>query len=241
MNLTLDFLGPPLEAGPLPAFIYFSISAEESLHLEPYCQPATFCADDWLRVFSFTLPGHEEGKDKFKAISYWAEQMRLGHDVLTPFIEKAAAKIIDLISHGIIDAEHLAIGGLSRGAFLATHVAAQLSSIKTLVGFAPMTRLSIAPDFADLDVEAFDIEKLTPKLLHLQNLRFYIGNRDTLVSTDACYSFIRALTEEAFAKKERNCKPELVISHAIGREGHGTSPETFQAGAQFVQRALRGG
>lgn len=241
MNPNVDFLGPPLESGPLPAFIYFSISAEESLHLEPYCQPATYCADDWLRVFSFTLPGHEEGLDKFLAIQYWAEQMQKGHDVLTPFIDLATETIQDLIQRDVIDANHLAIGGLSRGAFLATHVAAKVPQIKTLVGFAPMTKLSLAPDFKGQDVAHFDLETLVENLTHLHNVRFYIGNRDTLVSTDACYEFIRLLTEEAFETKQRHCKPELTISHAVGREGHGTLPEVFRAGASFVQEALRGG
>ncbi|MCH9610751.1 MAG: hypothetical protein S4CHLAM81_07780 [Chlamydiales bacterium] len=239
MSPSLDFLGPPIESGPLPAFIYLSISAEESLHLEPYSQPATYVADDWLRVFSLTLPGHEEGMDKFEAIKYWADQMREGRDVLTPFIEGAVETISDLIAREVIDPNHLAIGGLSRGAFLAAHIASRVPQIKTLVGFAPMTRLSLAADFAGLDVAGFDIETLVEKLLHLHNVRFYIGNRDTLVSTDACYSFIRELTEVAFEHRLRHCKPELVISHAVGQKGHGTLPEVFRAGAHYVQEALR--
>ncbi len=241
MNLMFDYLGPPQESGPLPAFIYLSISAEESLHLEPYCQPATLVADDWLRVFSFTLPGHDDNRDTSQAINYWAEQLRHGHDVLTPFIESSAQTIHALIKKEIIDSKHLAIGGLSRGALLAAHIASLVPSIKSFVGFAPMTKLSIAPAFAGLNVSHFDIENLVEKLMHLHHVRFYIGNRDRLVSTDACYSFIRTLTEEAFERNRRFCKPELVISAAIGRDGHGTSRETFQAGAQFIQEALRGG
>jgi len=241
MNLQLDYLGPPPESGPLPAFIYLSISAEETLHLEPYCQPATFAADDWLRVFAFTLPGHEDDRDKFQAIQYWADELKRGHDILTPFIKRAADTIHELIRKDMIDPQHLAIGGLSRGAFLAAHIAALVPQIKSFVGFAPLTKLSILPAFADIDVAHFDIENLVEKLTHLHHLRFYIGNRDTLVDTDSCYSFIRKLTEEAFEKKVRHCKPELTISHAIGREGHGTSREIFQAGANFIQEALRGG
>lgn len=239
--LPFDYIGPPSESGPLPAFCYLSISAEESLHLEPYCQGAAFAADDWLRVFSLTLPGHDEGQDKFQAIQYWADEMLRGNDVLTPFIEKAALTLQELIAKEFIDPQHFAIGGLSRGAFLAAHIAARVPQIKTFVGFAPMTKLSVAPSFEGQDVAHFDIENLVEKLTHLHHVRFYIGNKDTLVQTDACYQFIRALTEAAFEKRQRQCKPELVIYPAVGRDGHGTPPEIFQAGASFVKEKLLGG
>ena len=241
MSLPFDYLGPPPESGPLPAFIYLSISAEESLHLEPYCQPATFASDDWLRVFSFTLPGHEEGRDKFQAIHTWAEEMRKGVDLLTPFIDSAAKSIEELIEKRIIDPDHLGIGGLSRGAFFAAHIAAKIPHIKHLVGFAPLTKLSSSKDFEGIDVHHFDLENLVEKLLHLHHLRFYISNRDTLVGTDHCYSFFRRLVEAANEKKLRSPKFELHITPAQGREGHGTLRETFQSGADYIREALRGG
>lgn len=239
--LPFDYIGPPPEHGPLPAFLYLSISAEESLHLQPYCQPASLVADDWLRVFSLTLPGHEEGRDKFQAIHYWAQEMRAGRDLLAPFIEKSIETLRSLIDKEIIDSKQFAIGGLSRGAFLAAHIAARMPQISTFVGFAPMTKLSLARGFEDMDVKHYDIENLVEKLTHLHHVRFYIGNRDRLVMTDACYRFIRALAEKAHEKRMRSCKPELVIYPSNGRDGHGTPPEIFESGAAFVKRALHGG
>ncbi|MFN0065989.1 MAG: hypothetical protein ACKVOH_07115 [Chlamydiales bacterium] len=236
--LPLDFIGPPLEKGRLPTFIYFSISAHESLHLEPYCQPAQMLSHEGIRVFSMTLPAHGPGFDKITAISQWGEAMRKGIDLIAPFLEKAEKTIHWLSEQNIVSS--LAIGGLSRGAFFATHLAARIKAIKTLVGFAPLVKLSTARGFEKVEKSTlYDLENLTGKLTHLDHVRFYIGNRDTLVDTDAVYHFIRALAESAYEKRVRSCQSELTISHAIGREGHGTSTAIFRQGADFIKHCLQ--
>jgi pimeloyl-ACP methyl ester carboxylesterase len=239
-ELPVDYLGPDLSAGYLPAFLYFSISANESLHLDPYNTPAKLLENDQMRVFSFTLPGHGEGFDKFKALEYWAEQFASGNDVIDTFLTQAVQTINWLEEKGWLHKESLALGGLSRGAFLATHLAARLPEVKTVLGFAPLTRLDSIKAFREksLSLECYDLENLVPQLTHLQNFRFYIANHDTLVKTDYCYSFIRALTTYAHENKIRSCSPELFILKAIGREGHGTAPQTFQHGTQWIQQSL---
>ena len=218
--------GPPLENRSLPAFFYFALSGEESLTLDPYHQPAHLLIDAPLHVFSLTIPGHGEGFDKYHAIGYWAEEMKRGEHLLEAFFDKVCRAIDWLVETGTIDPASIAVGGLSRGAFVATHIAARDTRIKTLIGFAPLTRLSRVAEFADCtrQAEALDFDHLTDKLTHLHHLRYYISNHDTRVDTDACYSVIRKLALAVHAKRARHCHIELFLTPPIGHKGHGTAP-----------------
>jgi predicted esterase len=242
---TVDYLGPPPEAGPLPAFFYFALSGKESLELHPYNQPPLRIADPSLRVFSFTLPGHEEGLNKFHAMHYWADHMAQGEYLLETFFEKITHSIHWLIEQKIVAAEKVAIGGLSRGGFAATHIAARLPFIRTVLGFAPLTELTQLKEFSDnpsLQRRAHELEllHLVEKLTHVHNFRFYIGNLDRRVSTDACYRFIRRLAEKGHEKHARHQKVELIITQSIGHHGHGTDPHIFEQGASWVKHLLIG-
>ena len=46
LNLTsdiqLEYLGPSINLGPLPAVFYFALSATDSLSLDPFDQPAVY-------------------------------------------------------------------------------------------------------------------------------------------------------------------------------------------------------
>lgn len=238
--LPVDFLGPPLEEGPLPAFLYFSVCAHESLYLAPYHSPTIHCDHTKMRTFSFTIPGHGPSCDKFKALEWWASEFKAGRDPLAPFFDQCVETLHWLQMQGWLSLNSLAIGGLSRGAFVATHLAARLPEVRTVLGFAPLTRLSTIKVFQEneYDYSRYDLETLLPKLMHIENFRFYIGNYDTLVNTEICFLFIRKFTTYAVEHRVRACSPELFILKAIGKDGHGTSPETFQQGAQWIQSHL---
>lgn len=241
----ISFLGPGAEAGPLPAFLYFALSAEESLELHPYNQPALHVASEQIRVFSFTIPGHEPGQNKHHAMQYWADQMLEGDYILKNFFNKIKLSIDWLIDNEWILPEKIASGGLSRGGFIATHVAAIEPRIRSLLAFAPLTELMLLKEFAehpDLQrrVEELDLLHLVDSLTHVRNVRLFIGNRDTRVGTDACYRFMRRLVEKGYEKSARHQKIELLISQSIGHNGHGTSPEIFEKGSLWIKKILSG-
>ena len=241
-NNQIAYMGMGPEAGPLPAFIYFALSADESLELAPYNHPTIPLAHELLRIFSFTIPGHGPGFDKFKAMHYWADQMALGEDLLESFFNEVLFSIQWLIDQDLIDPDHIAVGGLSRGGFIATHIAARDNRIHSLLGFSPLTQLSQVEEFANSKVKAqqLDLEQLVDTLTHIHHVRFYIGNRDTRVSTDACYHFIRQLVEKAHEKRARHCGVELIITPSIGHKGHGTDLAIFEEGARWVKQILKG-
>jgi predicted esterase len=241
----IDYLGPELEEGPLAAFFYFAISGQESLELHPYNQPAKILAGGSLRVFSFTIPGHEAGMNKFHAMQYWAERMAMGDYLLEDFFDKVVSAIQWLAQQKIVDLQRIAMGGLSRGGFVATHIAARIETTHTLLGFAPLTELMQLKEFSEnvnLHRRANELSliHLADKLTHVRNFRFYIGNLDARVNTDACYRFIRKLAEKNHEKHARHQKVELMITQSIGHKGHGTDPHIFEEGALFAKNHLLG-
>ncbi|MCB1084213.1 MAG: hypothetical protein KDK61_07865, partial [Simkania sp.] len=75
------FVGPRLEEGPLPTLIYFALSAEDSLERDPFNQPVQFLEGLPLRIFSITLPGHENNLPPEDALNVWEERMKKGDPV----------------------------------------------------------------------------------------------------------------------------------------------------------------
>lgn len=242
----IAFQGPPPEAGPLPAFFYFALSGEESLELAPYNTPATLLTNSSIRVFSITLPGHGPGFNKHHAMQYWADEIAKESPLLHDFFERTLHIMEWLIENGWIDEERIAVGGLSRGGWIATQLAARDKRIKIILGFSPLTRLSELKEFAlserssrvKIFAEALDLEQLTDSLTHVQHIRFYIGNRDERVNTDACYHFIRKLADKAHAIRARHMQVELRLFHSTGHMGHGTPPPIFEEGVDWLRGLL---
>ncbi len=226
--------------GPLPAFLYFSLSGPDSLSLEPYNLPVTNMEGDNIRIFSISLPYHDD-YDKREVVSMWAHEIQDGKDFITPFIESAQQAIDELIEEDVIDPDHLAVGGLSRGSFIATHLAAREPRIKALVGFAPLTQLKVSTSFKELHnaplLEQLSIFRLKEQLKNTA-IRYYIGNRDTMVQTTACYEFVRELTDFVYDSGTRSPQVELILSPSIGYKGHGTSQEKFEDGAHWIKTQL---
>ncbi|MFT4552277.1 MAG: putative esterase [Chlamydiales bacterium] len=232
-NTNIYWTGPDLSEGCLPALFYFAISGSESLSLDPFNQPVAFLSGEPLRVFSLTLPFHGEGFDKNKAVDLWVEEIQNGSDIISSFVQRVIDCIDSLIEEGFVDSENIAVAGLSRGGFIASHIAARHHSIKTVLGFAPMTIVRGNNSLAD----SLSLENITEQLTK-KCLRFYIGNRDQRVSTAKCFEFIEMLAEKSYEKKIRSPQVELIISPSIGYMGHGTSPSVFFNGACWVKERL---
>ncbi len=236
-NQALTFIGPPLEQGVMPALFYFALSARDSLTKDPFNQPVQFLEGLPLRIFSMTLPGHEEGLPPENGIRVWAEQM----DLIPEFIDKAKNAVKELITKSIIPSDNLAVAGLSRGAFIAAHLAAVCPEFKTLLGFAPLTHLSETEEFKTLGLEEsakkLNLSHLIDKLYD-RRIRFYVGNQDHRTGTKNAFAFIDQVSSYALEQRIRTSPIELRIGPSIGYLGHGTSPETFREGANWIKEAL---
>ena len=174
-----------------------------------------------------------------EALRFWADEIHHGRDVIHTFVQEVIAYIRHLIDQHVVVAEKIGAMGLSRGAFIASHVAAHLPEIKHILGFAPLTRLANVQEFENLDVDRWDLTHLAEKICN-RNVRCYIGNRDMRVGTRACFEFISALANTAFEQRISSSPIELIIGPSIGHKGHGTSPEVFRQGAAWLEKKLLG-
>ena len=188
-----------------------------------------------------TLPGHGDSLPSTQALTVWAQEISQGHNPLGTFVDQVSRTIEILTRQGLLIPERLAVAGLSRGAFMAAHVAARIPLFHILLGFAPLTSLKGAKEFAELKehplVHSLDLIEHVDALCH-RHVRFYIGNADTRVSTKSCLTFIEALVQCATAKQIRSPQIELVMTPSIGHMGHGTSKEIFHQGAAWIAGKL---
>ncbi len=219
-NLSIYHQGPDLNAGALPAFFYFALAGDESLIQDPYNQPVKFLSCCNLRIFSLTLPFHGPGFDPKLAVQSWTPE------ALNEFLDQCHACVAFLIEKGYIDTKHISAGGLSRGAFIATHLAARNPDVKIVLGFAPMTQFP-----------AMELNHLIPHLIY-KKIRYYIGNHDLRVGTEHCFSFIKQLADTAYEHGIRSPQAELIISPSVGHKGHGTLSNTFLDGANWLKTQL---
>jgi len=244
-GITFFYKGPSPELGMLPAVFYFALSAEQTLEMPPYNAPVAFF-DTRCRIFSVTLPAHGESPMEHHAIKAWGEEIAKGSYILEEFMDLVVKAIYFLVEQNIVDPEAIAFAGLSRGALIATHMAAKIKEARFLLGFAPLTFLNDLEEYqiykehthVQLRLDRLNLLSLTEKLSHLHGLRFYIGNRDTKVGTDNCYHFIRKVAEKGYEKKARHFHIELYITQSIGHKGHGTAPSTFQEGSSWLKQHL---
>jgi esterase FrsA len=237
-GMHIPFVGSN-EQTPLPAIFYFALSGHDSLHLAPFNEPVTIWKDFPLRIFSLTIPFHDEHFEGDVAFKRWKEDFEKGNDPLTQFFSTVSIVIDDLIKKGWIDPQKIGIGGLSRGGFVAAHVAAIVPQISHVLGFAPLTTLQTVEDLAPYkeSLNSFDLIHLVGKLPGKKH-RYYIGNHDTRVSTASCFRYVEALTKEMYYGQIRQLPAELYITPSIGRHGHGTSSETFKQGALWLANSL---
>lgn len=235
-ELEVNYVGPDISKGPMPLLIYFSISAHESLALDPYNQPVNFIKGEDLRIFSITLPGHFEGQDKFNAMKYWSEHL----DELSAFIQKSQTLISNLIEKNIALDQKVATMGLSRGGFIATHLLSHPATIASL-SFAPVTDLEVLLEFKNPKPKEF-LKKLSLKdqmeHFYAKKIRYYIGNRDIRVSTKSAFNWVETLANYAYEKRVRSPHIELFIVPSTGQFGHGTLPHTFEEGAKWLKKQI---
>jgi len=232
-GLEVSVVGPPREAGPMAGFFYFAFSGEESLHLDPYNQPIQPLDGEPVRSYSITLPYHGEGFRKEEAMERWAKDLATGGHQLLALFDEIDEAIHYLIASGWLVEKKIAVGGLSRGGWVASHVAARNPHVCALLGFAPLTLASqLDPGSAHLD-----LHHLCDQLTETQ-VRFYIGNRDLRVSTDSAFAFIRKLADCGYDAGHRSPRAELIITPSVGHKGHGTPKTSFYGGGRWLLRHL---
>lgn len=227
--------------GPCPTLLYFAAGGRESLQEDPFSQPVDLFLDGKTRVISVDLPFHGEGYDKMKAMELWALSMTAEDDFIGSFLGKLAVLLEKLKADGVIEPKKFAVAGLSRGGFLATLAAAKIGWIENVLAFAPVTSLSKLEGFGSLTenpvLQKWALPLFAETLAH-KKLRYYIGNYDTRVDTDACYTLIRHIVRKGKAANIRTINAEMFIYPSVGHKGHGTPPHIFDEGISWLKGFL---
>jgi esterase FrsA len=240
-GITFYYTGPPLETGMLPGVFYFALSGKESLRLDPFNQPVVALKNSSIRVYSLDLPNHGSGIPSKEIMKIWSQRLHQGQNFVNDFILGVIQVVDYLVSQKYLDSQSLGVAGLSRGGLFAMHLAVADHRFRFLLGFAPVTKITVLTEFQVLKhdpfVETLDSDKIIEHLAHIQ-AKFYIGNRDVCVQTSACVDFVLSLSNFLYQKGQRSPPVELVISPSIGHLGHGTSPENFQNGAKWMKHKL---
>src|SRR5260221_7449890 len=96
------YLGPHLSTGPLPALFYFSLSSRDSLCNDPYNQPALYLSSLPLRIFSLSLPGHEENMPPTQALYFWAQEIGAGRNLIEACVQNVQAFVEELKGQGAL-------------------------------------------------------------------------------------------------------------------------------------------
>jgi hypothetical protein len=236
-DLDLYYTGPSIDEGACPALFYFCLSGPDTLTEHPYNQIVKFLSDQPIRVFSLTLPAHEQGYPPDEALTSWVEEMKRGRDPLEKFLHQCETALDYLLQHKLILSDKVSAAGLSRGALLAALFCARNEKIHTLLGFAPLTNLQSTSEFQPIHhlpiVQKYNIS-LYARELSQKSIRFYIGNHDQRVGTRVCFECVEQLVQACVEQNIRSPQIELIISPSIGHLGHGTSTEKFQQGADWI-------
>lgn len=221
-TLSFKCIGPSLNESGARTIIYFSLSKEDSLFTPPFCNPAKMLEKKGFRVLSPTLPFHEDNSRPNSIKSLWGENKTAIVQFLGD-LEKALNELSPSLG------ENLGVMGLSRGAFIATHIASRMSQITSILGFAPLSHLE--------GTSSLDLHHLSPLLVG-KKIRYYIGHNDTLVGTQNAIHAISDFIDAAKALKIENPPIDIVIKPSVGREGHGTLDYIFEDGVEWLIKIL---
>lgn len=197
---------------------FFSLSAQDSLTLSPFCHPVETLLENGVRVISVTLPNHENGARPYGIQKIWLEEK----ETLKTFLQDLAESIEELKQHF---SPPFGAMGISRGSFIALFMASLLKDITTITCFAPLLYLKGEEDLSIL-------EKLP--LLVDKKIYFLVGDQDTLIGTKN----VIKIQKDLEALSENKNAFQIKISPSIGRHGHGTSDEVFTEGAAWLANTL---
>jgi esterase FrsA len=183
-----------------------------------------------------TLPAHEHNLSPHDAIGAWAEEFASGIDPLAPFFDAFETALSFVIQEGLSIPGRIAVGGLSRGGLIAIHAIGRSEALSSLFAFAPMTSLQGAREFAHLQsnslVATYDAASQA-KNIGNRPVWIHMGLSDTRVSADDAFDFAKTLAARG------NKHVEIHFIPSIGHMGHGTSPETFAKGAEWISAMLK--
>ncbi|MGI9456452.1 MAG: alpha/beta hydrolase family protein [Aeoliella sp.] len=230
-------------ATPAPTLLVFAGTIELTLgpdHDGYYRQCATFLAPKGYLCVSLDLPchGREKIAQEAEGLSGWRERVEAGQPLIDSFQTKVAAVLDHLIASGDADPDRIATCGVSRGGFVALHLAAREPRIAATAAFAPVTDLAVLTEFAGAEqlpaVKALALKEWADRHAG-RPIRLVIGDQDRRVGTDHAIAFSRRVARRA---REAQLPGALELHVVPEPRGHAIPVGTFKQAADWIEQQL---
>lgn len=210
---------------PAPVLFILASSIDETLGTEYFRQCGNRLAREngWVCV-SLDLPYHGKlQKDtSFAGLTGWAEAIRKGEDIIS-FNNRRMKDILEyLLRKGIADEKNIYAAGSSRGGYLALQFAASEHRIRSVVAYAPVTKLTAVREFITIPekdiLPVYDLDNQLDSLA-TKDVWFVIGDRDERVGTDLMVDFAKRLRQ---AQRAINSPARMELNVMLEPKGHTT-------------------
>ena len=130
---------------PNPTLIVLATTIQNTLNSAYYRHCGNQLAKRGYICVSINLPCHGDQRveGEPEGLSGWSYRAARNSDFVSEFNIRLSKVLDHLVKQGVSDPEKIAACGTSRGGFLALHGAIHDPRVKCVVGFAPVTDLSV--------------------------------------------------------------------------------------------------
>ncbi len=173
----------------------------------------------------------------------WRQRLDNGEDFVAPFVAHCRGVLDYLVREKLADPDRVGAIGISRGGFLAIHLAAAEPRIRCVVGLSPVVDVMVLREFngtprTDLAAQ-LSLAAAIPRLVG-RPLWISISNNDERVGADRVIAFSRARVAASIGGRAGNpiVPVELVVGPAVsaGGSGHYSVQEADALAANWILR-----
>src|SRR5262249_40062627 len=140
-------------SAPAPVVFVFAKDVTATLTDENFGRVAWQLQETGFVAISMDLPCHGEDQREGEPprLEGWAWRIRHGDALSDSFLPKVRAVVDYLVRRKVADPARIATYGVSRGGFIAMHVAAADPRFRAVAAFAPVTDLARLTEFRGLE------------------------------------------------------------------------------------------
>ncbi|GAA0029520.1 alpha/beta hydrolase family protein [Bradyrhizobium ottawaense] len=184
-------------------------------------------------VASIDLPCH--GSDirpgEPPELNGWRHRLERNEDLFAAFTSKSIAKLDQLLAGGEVDPQRVFVGGVSRGAFAAFHLALKESRFKLAVGLSPVVDLADLSEFEGFSGDTDALRRHAGALGEISTF-LSIQSHDERVLTRSTI----ALADEMIRTHPRRVDVTL---HVEAGSGHTVTPQMRDAAKGWIEARSR--
>ena len=223
-----------------PTLFMLAGTIESTLEKPYFRQCGNELAEAGYVVVSIDIPCHgtQTIDGQPSGLGGWSHRAGNNEDFVAECNVRLSKVLDHLIETGLTDPNLVAIGGTSRGGFLAIHFAAHDSRVKCAAAFAPVTDLAALSEFRELQehplTRKLSLENQAQKLAG-RPVWIVIGDRDERVSTQRVIDLATRLSAIA---KEQDVASNVELHVMSEPRGHTTPKGSSSLAATWVHRQL---